>query len=121
MPHLHRTLFASACIVALVVACGNDFDDTITPKTCTTLVDRATLSSPEGGVVTAQGEFPPDESILMRFVTNGATRTATGEISGDRKTATFRGLPTGALEVTFIASCDEVGQDVLGSAQITVQ
>ncbi|HEY4320382.1 MAG TPA: hypothetical protein VGM77_04305 [Gemmatimonadales bacterium] len=118
-----RSTFPVAALLAasaiLLSACSGSSDDENSDRNCeTTVSSKAT--SPAAGALTLQGDFLPDETVILRYISNGETRSALGTPDSERSTFTLTGLPSGKVSYHIIISCNG-GQDDLGSFDYTVQ
>lgn len=107
--------FCVALIAALsVIGCD---ERNSTDAQCRSTVDSYT--SPATGVLTLQGHFYANESILIRNV-QGNALVASGTPASDRTSFTFTNIPSGTHGYDIIASCD-AGQETVTSGVYDVQ
>ena len=108
-----RATLAIICIATTVVACGKGTTDN---SQCLSWIKD--YSSPAPGYLTLTGGFYSNESILIRD--SGGNLLASGTPATDRSSFTFSGLPSGARQLTIIASCD-AGQRQIDQGAYTIK
>jgi Tfp pilus assembly protein FimT len=112
-----RTAIGSAMAAALLMsACSSS--DAPNSNICQTDITGST--SPATGPLTLTGRFYSSESVLLRYLDNGQTKTASGTRQSDRTAFTLTGLPSDSRISTTIISRD-AGQEDNGSRTFSVQ
>ncbi len=116
MTRLHlKGLLVTLSFLALLACTEEDSNP------CDSKINTGTLDSPSTGVVTMQGSFPSDESVLAAYTYQGQEYLKTGTVAGN--TITYSGLPAGVLSIDFLVSCKEVelNRPTLGVGIVTVK
>jgi hypothetical protein len=104
--------------VMLATACPDVTDDTMNAK-CKTQITGST--SPAPGVLTLNGQFYSDETVLLQTVQSGQTVTVgSGTPASNRTAFTLINMPSGNRVYNLVISCAG-GQDDRGSVTYLVQ
>lgn len=126
MRGLTRSAFALACVGALALAACSSNSGEPTNHTCQTSFDYesaggASVQSPSTGVLTFDGSFFSNESVLLGYTDNdGAHHQSVLTPPSNSGALTFTGLPSGTRTFTVTVSCD-AGQEQYNNGNFTVK
>ncbi len=119
---------ALLCLAGPVIAggCSSDSTGGGNDNVCATELDYeseggASVQSPAAGVLTFNGQFHTDESVILGYTdNNGGHHSIPITPSTNRTSLSFAGLPSGTRTYTMTISCAD-GQDHRANGNFTVQ
>lgn len=111
MRRLCDVVAGTLALAAMTAACGGG--DPENPANCQGFSNYH--FSPAPGTLTLQGEFFPDETVLLQYTVGGQNKQMALTTAVERTQLTFTGLPSGSLEYRVVISCSS-GQENLGSS-----
>jgi hypothetical protein len=112
------SLLVLTLVGSSLAGCGEDLEAKAAGEDCFTSITGYT--SPATGVLTFQGHFFDNESILVRDAETNA-QVASGTPATDRSSFTFTGIPSGMHSYDVYVSCEQAGQVKSFSEVMTVQ
>ncbi len=113
-----RHLALATTAVLTLHACSAKDPEADPGTTCDTEV--TSTSSPTTGVLTMNGSFFSNETVILRYQDGTESRSALGTPATDRSSFSLSGIVSGTREFKLVISCD-AGQDDRGFFTYTVK